>query len=344
MLGGLVCGATTAQAQSLGSFTWQLQPFCNRLTVTVTQNGAIYTLDGYDDQCGAPQRAPLVGMATPNPDGSIGLGFHIATSPGGKTVSVEARISLATVGGPWTDSAGNSGTLALNGNAGGSARPAPAAGLPWGTALTGPTGLTGSQHGLRVTLPSPGPLAEGGAIVGVWGEAFALDPDDRGAVLGVSRTSDGVIGRSQSAYGVNGASLSSAGVNGFSDTGTGVAGYAGTGTGVKAYSNSGTALELGNGPILVSGFQSRRPLFFHTTAPGNIVGHASTLDHPLLNDNPNAAVFVMHQYVAGATVMNPHPLGVWYDTGLTRWRLFNEDSAAMPSGLRVAVLVVNVAP
>ncbi len=72
---------STTPAQSLGSFTWQLQPFCNRLTVTVTQNGSIYTLDGYDDQCGTPQRAPRVGMATPNPDGSIGLGSRSAHSP-----------------------------------------------------------------------------------------------------------------------------------------------------------------------------------------------------------------------------------------------------------------------
>ena len=117
--------ASDAAAQSLGTFTWQLQPYCNRLTVNVTQDGAIYTLDGFDDQCGAPQRAPLVGMATPNPDGTVGLGFHIATSPGGRAVSVEARISLATVGGPWTDGAGNSGTLVLNGTAAGSPRPAP---------------------------------------------------------------------------------------------------------------------------------------------------------------------------------------------------------------------------
>jgi hypothetical protein len=116
-----------AAAQPLGSFTWQLQPFCNRLTVNVTQSGGVYTLDGFDDQCGAPQRAPLVGLATPNPDGSIGLGFHIATVPGGRTVSVESRISLATIGGPWTDSAGNSGTLVFNGQAAGTARPSPAA-------------------------------------------------------------------------------------------------------------------------------------------------------------------------------------------------------------------------
>jgi len=114
-----------AQAQSIGTFTWQLQPFCNKVTLSVTQNGGIYTLDGYDDQCGAAQRAPLVGLATPNPDGTIGLGLNIVTVPSGLPVHVDARISLGSLGGPWTDSAGNSGTLVLNGAAAGSARPAP---------------------------------------------------------------------------------------------------------------------------------------------------------------------------------------------------------------------------
>jgi hypothetical protein len=114
-----------AQAQSIGTLTWQLQPYCNRVTLTITQNGGIYTLDGYDDQCGAAQRAPLVGIATPNPDGSIGFGLNIVTVPSGRSVHVESRISLGTLGGPWTDSAGNSGTLVFNGAAAGAARPAP---------------------------------------------------------------------------------------------------------------------------------------------------------------------------------------------------------------------------
>jgi hypothetical protein len=117
--------SSPAQAQSIGTFTWQLQPYCNRVTLTITQNGGIYTLDGFDDQCGALQRAPLVGIATPNPDGTIGFGLHIVTIPGGRAVHVEARIDLVSLGGPWTDSAGNSGALVLNGNAAGAARPAP---------------------------------------------------------------------------------------------------------------------------------------------------------------------------------------------------------------------------
>ncbi|MGE0360332.1 MAG: tail fiber domain-containing protein [Vicinamibacterales bacterium] len=119
---------TVAGAQPIGTFSWQLQPYCNRVTVAVTQNGGIYTADGYDDQCGAAQRAPLVGLATPNPDGTIGFGLNVVTVPGGRGVQIEARITLAGLSGSWSDSAGNSGTFAFGANTGGSPRPAPATG------------------------------------------------------------------------------------------------------------------------------------------------------------------------------------------------------------------------
>ena len=89
--------------------------------------GAIYTVDGYDDQCGAAQRAPLVGLATPNPDGTIGFGLHVVTVPGGRGVHIDARITLPSGSGSWTDSAGNSGTFAFGATTGGSPRPAPPA-------------------------------------------------------------------------------------------------------------------------------------------------------------------------------------------------------------------------
>ncbi len=114
-----------AEAQSIGTFSWQLQPFCNVVTVNVTQQGGVYTLDGYDNQCGAPQRAPLVGLGTPNPDGTIGFGLHVVTVPGGRGLQIDARITLAALGGSWSDSAGNSGAFAFNASTGGSPRPAP---------------------------------------------------------------------------------------------------------------------------------------------------------------------------------------------------------------------------
>ena len=117
--------AVRAQGGALGMFRWQLQPFCNVVTVNVAAQGGVFTVDGFDDQCGAPQRAPLVGLATPNPDGSIGLGLHVVTSPDGRGLDIAARIDLATLGGPWSDSAGNTGSFVFNAAAGGPPRPAP---------------------------------------------------------------------------------------------------------------------------------------------------------------------------------------------------------------------------
>jgi len=148
-----VAGVPSADAQPLGTFRWQLQPFCNVIAVNVTQNGAVYTLDGYDDQCGAAQRAPLVGIATPNPDGTIGFGLHVVTVPGGAPVSIDARISFATLSGTWSDSAGNSGAFAFGSATGGGPRPTP---TPAGggdiTGVTGGLGLTGGGTSGEVSL------------------------------------------------------------------------------------------------------------------------------------------------------------------------------------------------
>ena len=126
----LTGSAWPVAAQTIGSFQWQLQPYCNVVVVTVSQQAATYTVDGYDDQCAAPQRAPLVGVATPNPDGTIGFGLHVVTVPGGHALDIDARISLPALSGSWTDTAGNSGTFAFGAAAGGSPRPMPPASLP----------------------------------------------------------------------------------------------------------------------------------------------------------------------------------------------------------------------
>ena len=88
LFAGIVAGivsltAVAADAQPIGTFRWQLQPFCNVVTVNVTQQGAVYTMDGYDDQCGATRRAPIVGLGTPNPDGTIGLAGTSSRPPAG---------------------------------------------------------------------------------------------------------------------------------------------------------------------------------------------------------------------------------------------------------------------
>jgi hypothetical protein len=118
-----------AGAQTLGTFRWQLQPYCNIVSLTVIQQGGQYTLDGTDDQCTAQQKASVRGMAFLNPNGTIGFGLTIVTTPGGAPVHVDATISMSTLSGTWTDSAGNDGTFVYTpalGVPGGSPRPATA--------------------------------------------------------------------------------------------------------------------------------------------------------------------------------------------------------------------------
>ncbi len=92
----MVMGASLAsQAQPVGTFRWQLQPFCNVVTVAITQNGAVYRLEGTDDQCGnGADAASVTGTAFPNADGTIGFGLNIVTAPGGRPVHVDAEITL----------------------------------------------------------------------------------------------------------------------------------------------------------------------------------------------------------------------------------------------------------
>lgn len=115
-----------AHGQLIGTFTWQLQPYCNVLTLNVTQTGSVYTLDGYDDLCGGATRASAAGLAFLNPDGTIGMGVAIVVSPFAAPLHVSTAITLPTLNGTWHDSTGHTGTLVFSpGPAAGSPRPPP---------------------------------------------------------------------------------------------------------------------------------------------------------------------------------------------------------------------------
>ncbi len=162
-------------AQPLGSFTWQMQPFCNVVTATLTRVGTTYTVDGYDDQCGASRRAGVVGIAVTNPDGTIGIDFTVVTTPGGKGVHVTAAVNPASGNGLWADSVGNSGALVFGSPAGAAqgapARPSSASGL--GPASVGRAELAPAAVGaaeidaLQVQRRVTGACASGHALQGI---------------------------------------------------------------------------------------------------------------------------------------------------------------------------------
>ena len=152
-------GPLPATAQPLGTFRWQLQPFCNVVTVAVTQNGAVFRLEGTDDQCGSgADAASVTGTAFPNPDGTIGFGLNVVTTPGGRPLHVDAEITGGTFGGTWRDSAGASGAFVLTPGAGtgGSPRPLPSA-VPSTIVLRPDGGLVAAGTAGQGAIPASGP-------------------------------------------------------------------------------------------------------------------------------------------------------------------------------------------
>jgi trimeric autotransporter adhesin len=137
----LAASPSHVSAQNIGTFSWKLLPYCNVITVTVTQVGSLYRLEGWDDQCGG-NRASAIGTANFNSGDEVGLGFNIVGSPGGLPLHVDATLSIAGgFNGTWRDSAGRSGTFVFGAPGGGAARPAAGLGIgsscPPGQVLTG---------------------------------------------------------------------------------------------------------------------------------------------------------------------------------------------------------------
>jgi hypothetical protein len=112
----IAAGASSAFAQVFGTFSWQMQPYCNRVTLTLTSVTGHFTLDGSDDQCGATKKASAAGIGVFNPDGTVSINFTIVASPGGRAVHVSASVSPVNGQGTWTDDVGNSGTFAFFGS------------------------------------------------------------------------------------------------------------------------------------------------------------------------------------------------------------------------------------
>ncbi len=110
-----MAGATAASAQVFGTFSWQMQPYCNTITLTLTSVTGNFTLDGSDDQCGATKKGSATGIGVFNPDGTVSLNFTIVSAPSGSAVHVSASVNPANGQGTWTDSRGRNGTFAFFG-------------------------------------------------------------------------------------------------------------------------------------------------------------------------------------------------------------------------------------
>lgn len=270
---GLVAlGAVPVSAQSLGAFRWQLQPYCNVLTLDVTQRGAIYILDGFDDQCGVGDRASATGTATLNADGSVMIGLTLVASPGASPAHMSIRLNPATLSGGWTDSAGLSGPFVFGPPMSPAGPPRPPYGL-------GVAAIDATQVQRRVSGTCP----EGQAVRGV-------NQDGTVACQAVVGTGGGTITGVTAGAGLNGGGTSGTVALGVAFGGPGSAASAARSdhthaVGVASLNNLAIGVDAmpsatGGGNTAVG----RSSLFSNTTGQDNTaIGVAA------LNDNTTAS-------------------------------------------------------
>jgi len=133
--------ASAASAQVIGTFSWQSQPYCNVLTMTIVQQGSVYLLTGQDTLCGNGA-APITGTAVAS-GSNVVMGLTVSL-PSGRAEHLSATVAVNTASGTWADADGHTGPFAINGSISGSPRPAPSTAALITTAQLSPTVFAGT--------------------------------------------------------------------------------------------------------------------------------------------------------------------------------------------------------
>lgn len=76
--------------------------------------------------------------------------------------------------------------------------------------------------------------------------------------------------------------------------------------------------------------------FVHTSSTTNSKGNVTTLNHPSLNNKPNAFILVEQRFIG---TYNAHEIGVFYGQG--KWHIFNQGRSTLKPNLSFNVLVVD---
>ncbi len=83
--------------------------------------------------------------------------------------------------------------------------------------------------------------------------------------------------------------------------------------------------------------------FVQITTRSNQNGDSTYINNPATNGHRHVLIFVTPNWNPNNTSggrYNNHAIGVWYDTSVNKWAIFNEDGAAMRLGRAFNVLVV----
>ena len=77
--------------------------------------------------------------------------------------------------------------------------------------------------------------------------------------------------------------------------------------------------------------QAQDKIYVHVATSSTIDGTRTIIDHPDLNFNPNAKIVFCHAgFKNGSSVIpNPNPTGLWYQSSIGRWVIYNENAIPM---------------
>ena len=80
--------------------------------------------------------------------------------------------------------------------------------------------------------------------------------------------------------------------------------------------------------------------FIQTATSPNLT--LTYINNPATNNKPNAFLLVTPNWNPGGNggIFDPHPIGVYYNTVINQWAIFNEDEFYIPQGAAFNVLVV----
>jgi len=82
-------------------------------------------------------------------------------------------------------------------------------------------------------------------------------------------------------------------------------------------------------------------VFVHKATTSNITNDASILDHPDLNNNPSAMIMVTHNLDYNGVQYNDQVTGTFYDNNLSKWLLYNENTAPMVEGSSYNIYIID---
>ncbi len=84
--------------------------------------------------------------------------------------------------------------------------------------------------------------------------------------------------------------------------------------------------------FILSQLNAQDEFITFTATDSNISGNAAIIDHPYLNDNPEAVLVVSHLWnpLGEGGVYNTIATGVFYSTDFNKWVIYNLDATAFP--------------